>query len=389
MKKTFLSVALFLGAALLNVQAQPGEEKGFYVKAGASYFIKVTPVEFPEVSGYNAEETVLRLSPDLSSTELVRSGSVTGSFGQGSRFSISPGYKLSKVVALEMGIHYYSSNDYTMMSQTILDPTGLIPLLQLRSVGQVKAFDISPSLVLSFASGKLFHPYTQVGIILPLAGHLEIKTRLSDPLGLSRPGEGLSLINMTRTDRIKPRPTVGFKAVLGTSYQLCPKVSLYAEAEYRNVSVSSKERETVAYSLEALHTASTTQIEHDLSDLSMAERKGIARKTSMPHRILPKTTTLILPNPWTNTALTSTSAGSESRPEFGLTYNNDMDKLSVIRQNFVEAREILDAYMNEPENWKSLVKAGDMMIECIRSGGKILSCGNGAPCVMPCTLPKK
>jgi len=84
---------------------------------------------------------------------------------------------------------------------------------------------------------------------------------------------------MSRTDRIKPRPTVGFKAVLGTSYQLCPKVSLYAEAEYRNVSVSSKERETIAYSLEALHTASTTQIEHDLSDLSMAERKGIARKT--------------------------------------------------------------------------------------------------------------
>jgi D-sedoheptulose 7-phosphate isomerase len=54
-----------------------------------------------------------------------------------------------------------------------------------------------------------------------------------------------------------------------------------------------------------------------------------------------------------------------------------MDKLSVIKQNFFEAREILDAYMNEPENWKSLARAGDMMIECIRGGGKILSCGNG------------
>ena len=119
-----------------------------------------------------------------------------------------------------MGIHYYSSKDIVMMSQTIYDPTQTLPLLDLESKGQVEAFDVAPSLVLSFGGGKKFYPYTHVGLIIPVGGHLDITTRLVDPLGLSRPGSGLSLIVMNRKDRIIPRPTVGFKAVLGGSYNL-------------------------------------------------------------------------------------------------------------------------------------------------------------------------
>lgn len=54
-----------------------------------------------------------------------------------------------------------------------------------------------------------------------------------------------------------------------------------------------------------------------------------------------------------------------------------MDKLSLIKQNFEEARQALDTYVNDPESWLSLAKAGDLMIRSIRNGGKIMSCGNG------------
>ena len=54
-----------------------------------------------------------------------------------------------------------------------------------------------------------------------------------------------------------------------------------------------------------------------------------------------------------------------------------MDKLSVIKANFEEARQVLDTYMSDPDNWTAFAKAGDMMIQCIRNGGKILTCGNG------------
>ena len=89
MKKCFLF--LLIGTCTLSVNSQKISEKGFYVKAGSSYFFQVTPVEFPEVSGYNAEESVWHLSSDLSSKVMVSSRSVTGSFGEGKRISLRPG----------------------------------------------------------------------------------------------------------------------------------------------------------------------------------------------------------------------------------------------------------------------------------------------------------
>ena len=53
---------------------------------------------------------------------------------------------------------------------------------------------------------------------------------------------------------------------------------MFAEAEYRNISVGSDERKTLSYSLEAFHAASLTSIVQDISDLTMAERRARSRK---------------------------------------------------------------------------------------------------------------
>jgi D-sedoheptulose 7-phosphate isomerase len=51
-----------------------------------------------------------------------------------------------------------------------------------------------------------------------------------------------------------------------------------------------------------------------------------------------------------------------------------MDK---IRQNFIEARLVLDNFIANDENWKAFEKAGNLMIEAINNNNTILSCGNG------------
>jgi D-sedoheptulose 7-phosphate isomerase len=51
-----------------------------------------------------------------------------------------------------------------------------------------------------------------------------------------------------------------------------------------------------------------------------------------------------------------------------------MDK---IRENFVEARRVLDDFIANEENWKAFEKAGRIMVDAINSNHTIFSCGNG------------
>lgn len=51
--------------------------------------------------------------------------------------------------------------------------------------------------------------------------------------------------------------------------------------------------------------------------------------------------------------------------------------MDVIKANFVEARNILDAYINNGNNWINFGIAGNIMVDAIKAGNKIISCGNG------------
>lgn len=51
--------------------------------------------------------------------------------------------------------------------------------------------------------------------------------------------------------------------------------------------------------------------------------------------------------------------------------------LDLIKGNFIEARNILDEFISNDNNWLNFEKAGDIMVKAIKSGKKIISCGNG------------
>jgi D-sedoheptulose 7-phosphate isomerase len=51
--------------------------------------------------------------------------------------------------------------------------------------------------------------------------------------------------------------------------------------------------------------------------------------------------------------------------------------IDKIQQNFIQAQRVLEAFIAEPQTWENMGKAGQIMVDCLENGGKILSCGNG------------
>ncbi len=53
------------------------------------------------------------------------------------------------------------------------------------------------------------------------------------------------------------------------------------------------------------------------------------------------------------------------------------DTMNEIRAGFEEAARVLEEFSKDPDTWKKIQQAGDLMVETLRAGGKILCCGNG------------
>lgn len=49
----------------------------------------------------------------------------------------------------------------------------------------------------------------------------------------------------------------------------------------------------------------------------------------------------------------------------------------LIKNNFLEAKQLLDQFINDENNLNKIAQAGEMLVQSINSGGKAISCGNG------------
>ncbi len=54
-----------------------------------------------------------------------------------------------------------------------------------------------------------------------------------------------------------------------------------------------------------------------------------------------------------------------------------MNSIDHIRHELTEAKNVLDHFIVDEQNFQLISKASEMMIESIKKGGKIFSCGNG------------
>jgi opacity protein-like surface antigen len=267
MKTKLFLLGLLVSAITMSGQTTntaDSKKETWYFKLGGSYFIQTAATEFPTVGGN------LPLNRNYVGGKLVSEESVTGSFGEGFRTGITAGYRFNTRLGVELGVNYYSSNDKTMAQTTSDVPITPSGVYSFKSVGQITAFDIAPALVLFLGEHKGFEPYTKVGVLVPVHGDLEITSDAYAPIAFnSSTGAPVAFGNVHSVDKVKPNPTVGFMAVLGTSYKLAKHVSLFAELEYRNFTVHGKTKETTEFTVngnDALSTRNTSQIHTNYRD---------------------------------------------------------------------------------------------------------------------------
>ena len=51
--------------------------------------------------------------------------------------------------------------------------------------------------------------------------------------------------------------------------------------------------------------------------------------------------------------------------------------MDLIKQHFEQAKTVLDNFLSDDENFKKIELAGQLLVESIKKGNKIISCGNG------------
>lgn len=252
MKKNLFLLGLLVCSMATMAQTEKADKpETWYFKLGGSYFIQTAATEFPIVNGQLPNTDVY--GPD--GTTLVSRKTNHGSFGEGFRSGLTAGYRFSTRLGVEMGINYYSSADKLMVETTnrLVPPTTNI-FVSGDAVGKIRAWDLSPTLVLFLGESKGFEPYTKVGVIVPIHGDLTIETNreYSTAAGV--------IAKTYSEDVVKPNPTIGFTAAIGSSYKLGKKISVYAEIEYRNFTVHGDTKETTVFTengVDKLNTPTT------------------------------------------------------------------------------------------------------------------------------------
>lgn len=266
MKKNLILIGMMVCSMTILGQAKQdatttSPERGWYMKLGGSYFGQTAATEFPEVGGQLPNKDVY--TGGVGTNKLSSRERVTGSFGAGFRSGLTAGFRFNTRVGFEMGLNYYSSNSKTMAQTTnrliAYNPsTTAATYLDFTASGTIRAFDLAPALVLFLGESNGFEPYSKVGVILPVHGDLTIETDRSyrTLVGATQVAETLAYSK----DVVKPQPTLGFSAVLGSSYKISKNLSAFAELEYRNFTVHGKTKETEIYTengVDKLNTPTT------------------------------------------------------------------------------------------------------------------------------------
>ncbi|WP_426486679.1 outer membrane beta-barrel protein [Flavobacterium sp. 2] len=237
MKKNLFLLGLLVCSMATMAQTEKADKpESWYFKLGGSYFIQTAAAEFPTVSGALPNTDVY----GADGTTLISRETNHGSFGQGFRTGLTAGYRFTPRLGVELGFNYFNSADKTMVETTHRLVAAGPTFVNGKAVGKLEAYDIAPAIVLFLGQTHGFEPYTKVGVIVPVHGTLDIETTrtYTNPAGTTE---------TYSKDVIKPNPTVGFTAALGTSYKLGTHISLFAEVEYRNFTVHGKTKETEIY----------------------------------------------------------------------------------------------------------------------------------------------
>lgn len=251
--------------ALLGTKSQAQE---FYVRGGLGFVTESGKTEFnnADPNGLTGiqQSTDITVNPDGS----MRIKSLNGTLGGGFKGNITAGYMFNNYIGAEVGFNYFSGYDKTIGKLNS-------PAIQSEEVAYLRGLDIIPAIYITPGLSKL-NPYARIGAIIPTAGKLFIETTANQTNG---GGQGTD-IHVNAKSEVESKFSIGFVGALGVTYPVAPKLQIFGEVEFKNLSIKSKSAEITEYQTTAVTNGNAVLVPgQQLADLPVNEKKFVFSDT--------------------------------------------------------------------------------------------------------------
>jgi len=257
-KSSLLSFSLILVLATsIKVNAQE-----FYVRGGFGLVTESGKTEFNNADPNGL--TMIQQSTDVTvgADGNTRVKSLSGTLGGGFKANLTAGYMFNPYIGAEIGFNYFDGSERTIGKLTS-------PLMQSKEVAYLRGLDIMPAIYLTPAFAKL-NPYARLGLLIPAAGNLHIETT-ANATNAGGPGTD---IHVEAETEVESRFSVGFAGAVGVTYPISPRIQLFGELEFKNLSIKSKSAEIKKYETTAITGGNSVIVPGmQLADLPMNEKK--------------------------------------------------------------------------------------------------------------------
>ena len=132
----------------------------------------------------------------------------------------------------------------------------------------LRGFDVAPGIFLT-PNFKIINPYARIGLLVPVAGELTIKTMARKVNG---GGSGTDIMVEAKSE-VKSRFSIGYYGAIGVNYPINDNLSIFGEVEIKNLSIKSKSAEITAYATTAITNGKSQLVPRQhLRDLPVYER---------------------------------------------------------------------------------------------------------------------
>lgn len=254
----------FLSAVAIVSVATTASAQEFYIRGGGGYSIENASTEFnnadPNGLTMIRQSTDVTVNPDGS----TRIKSLNGTLGSGWKGNVTFGYMFNPYIGVEMGFNYFTSDNKTIGKLTS-------PVMNSEAVAHLEGLDVMPAIYLT-PNFTGINPYARVGMLIPVAGHLEIDSRAQ---AVNGGGPGTDIFVNARTE-VESKFSLGFAGAIGITYPIGPKLHLFGEVEIKSLSIKSKSAEIKEYTTNAVNGGQVIPVPgQQLADLPVYEKKFI------------------------------------------------------------------------------------------------------------------
>ena len=207
----------------------------FYVRGGLGYSLESGGTEFNNADPNGL--TQITQSTDISyGPDGARVKALNGTLGSGFKGNVTFGYMFNPYIGAELGFNYFSGEEKTIGKLNRPD-------IQSEAKAYLEGLDVMPAIYLTPAFSKL-NPYARIGLLIPAAGKLHIDTQVYQPTLLNEEDVVIATdVNTRARTEVESRFSVGFAGALGVTYPISPKMHIFGEVEFKNLSIKSKSAE--------------------------------------------------------------------------------------------------------------------------------------------------